>query len=51
MVHRLLPQIDDAVAAARAHGFGKVTVRSVDKPHGPMAEEVLDFFATFLAPR
>jgi pimeloyl-ACP methyl ester carboxylesterase len=49
MVHRLLPQIDDAVAAARAHGFGKVTVRSVDKPHGPMAEEVLDYFATFLA--
>jgi dienelactone hydrolase len=49
MVHRLLPQIDDAVAAAGVHGFGNVTVKSVHKPHGPMAEEVLEFFAAFLA--
>jgi dienelactone hydrolase len=48
MLHRLLPQIDDAVSAARAHGFKTLTVRSVQKPHGPMAAEVLEYFATFL---
>jgi poly(3-hydroxybutyrate) depolymerase len=48
-LHRLLPQIDDAVDAARAHGFNNVTVKGVHKPHGPMAGEVLEFFATFLA--
>jgi hypothetical protein len=37
-----------AVEAAQAHGFANVSVIKVDKPHGPMPEEVFRFFGQFL---
>jgi poly(3-hydroxybutyrate) depolymerase len=35
-----------AMEEAKAHGFGSVSLVTVDKPHGPMPEEVLRFFAS-----
>ena len=38
-------QAAQAVEEAKAHGFGDVSVISVDRPHGPLPVEVLQFFA------
>jgi dienelactone hydrolase len=37
-----------ALEIAKAHGFGNVSVVSVDKAHGPLAEDVLRFFEGLL---
>jgi hypothetical protein len=39
-------QTENAVALAKAHGFGNVSLTSVAKPHGPLPEEVLEFFSS-----
>jgi hypothetical protein len=45
----LAQQTAAAIELAKMHGFGNVSLISVDAPHGPMAEEVLRFFASVLA--
>jgi dienelactone hydrolase len=44
-------QAETAIDTARAHGFATVSLVSVDKPHGPLAEEVLDWFTVGQASR
>lgn len=39
-------QTANAMAIAREHGYAKVSVTQVDKPHGPLADEVLRWFAS-----
>jgi poly(3-hydroxybutyrate) depolymerase len=43
-----LGQQATAAEAAKAHGFANVSVTKVDKPHGPMPEEVFHFFGQLL---
>jgi hypothetical protein len=39
-------QSQEAMKAAREHGFMRVTERvAAGKPHGPLADEVLEYFA------
>jgi dienelactone hydrolase len=45
----LLGQIAEARKTAEAHGYRNVTVSLVSgKPHGPLADETLDYFASLL---
>src|SRR5579871_3948309 len=44
----MIPQIDLAKQTAAAHGFRNVSEEVVKKPHGPLAEEVLRYFASLL---
>jgi len=41
-------QAAHAVEIAKGHGFGDVSVVTVDKAHGPLAEEVMQFFRELL---
>jgi len=47
----LAQQTADAIELAKSHGFGNVSIVKVDKPHGPMADEVMQFFASVTAAR
>jgi len=39
-------QSQEAIKTAREHGFRNVTERvAAGKPHGPLADEVLNYFA------
>jgi len=40
-------QSQEAIKTAREHGFRNVTERlaAAGKPHGPLADEVLEYFA------
>jgi poly(3-hydroxybutyrate) depolymerase len=42
----LAQQTANAIELAKSHGFGNVSLVKVDKPHGPMADEVMHFFAS-----
>jgi len=43
----LQTQTEEAIRVARAHGFGAVTLAEVrDRPHGPLAPEVMAWFAS-----
>ena len=43
-------QSQEAMKAAREHGFRNVTERLVTgRPHGPLADEVLEYFAGVVA--
>jgi hypothetical protein len=45
----LLGQIAEARKTAETHGYRNVTVSLVSgKPHGPLADEALDYFASLL---
>ena len=44
----LLSQIAEARKTAEAQGYRNVSVSSAGKPHGPLAEEALEYFASFL---
>jgi len=45
----IVGQIGMAKDAAEAHGFKNVTVKLVNKAHSPLADEVLQYFASLLA--
>jgi hypothetical protein len=42
----LAQQTANAIELAKAHGFGNVSLVKVDKPHGPMADDVMQFFGS-----
>ena len=44
----LTTQIADAKATAVAHRYNTILEQNVQKPHSPLAEEVLRFFASLL---
>src|SRR5579864_8279501 len=44
----LIGQIAEARRTAEEHGFKDVSEEVVKKPHGPLAEEVLGYFASLL---
>jgi poly(3-hydroxybutyrate) depolymerase len=44
-------QTVNAIALAREHGYGNVSLTKVDRPHGPLAEEVVRWFAEIVAAR
>jgi hypothetical protein len=41
-------QTANAIELAKAHGYGQVSLVAVNKPHGPLAEEVMSYFFSIL---
>jgi poly(3-hydroxybutyrate) depolymerase len=44
----LAQQTANAIAIAKEHGYTSVSITPVDKPHGPLADEVVRWFAEML---